>query len=136
MNVARSTKSAILVAAIGCLVVSGIALARAGSIETKVKAGWENDNHKVSGYLDTERTPEGFECAQGRKIVVKYLDKNERVGSGKTKSGGEFPGSFEIGLGGFAPKGTYKVIAKKKEVNSIACEKGSKTLKQPFDEND
>ena len=67
--------------------------------------------------------------------MVKNLDRNDRVGSGKTKSGGEFPGSFEIGLG-FAPKGTYKVITKKKEINSIVCEKGSKTLEQPFDEND
>ena len=132
----RSIRLTLLLAAVGCLLVSGIAIARAASIEIKVKGvSWANDNHKITGYLDAERTPEGVECVKGRRIVVKYLDKNERVGSGRTESG-RFPGGFEIGLGGYAPVGTYRVIAKKMEVNSIVCEKGSTKLEQPHAEND
>lgn len=133
----RIGKLTLLFAAIGCLFVSGVAFARATIFETKVKGlGWGNDNHKISGYLQTKETPEAFKCLTDRKIVVKNADKNERVGSGKTKGGGQFPGSFEIGLGGFAPKGTYRVVAKEAELGSVVCEKGSATIEQPYDEND
>jgi hypothetical protein len=123
-------------AAVACLLMSASAAAGAGSIATKIDAGWDGDNHYIDGYVITKRTPEGFECARGRKIVVKYLKTGKVVGSGKTKSEGKRVGSFRINLGRFAPKGRYRVVAKARTIGETVCERGATTLTQRYDEND
>ena len=129
-------KLAVLAAAAGCLLAGGIATAGGQRISTRVLAGWDGNNHYVDGFLSTKRTPDGYECLLGREIVVRYVKTGKRVGSGRTRTRGKNPGSFRIGLGGFAPQGTYRVIAKRKKVGSIICERGSDTLEQPFAQND
>ena len=118
------------------MLVGGAGDARAASFVTRVvDAGWNGDNHYVTGILVTKRTPEAFPCVQGRTIVVKNVATGKIIGTGRSRSE-RMPGEFRISLGGYAPVGRYNVIAKRKRIGATVCKQGSVTITQPHPEND
>lgn len=99
-------------------------------------AGWDGDNHFVTGVVVTKRTPAAFRCVQARTVVVKYLNTGRVVGTARTLSSGRRAGSFRVALGRFAPVGSYRVTVRRKKVGSTLCGQASVTIRQPHPQFD
>ena len=104
--------------------------ALAGAVErvpTKVKLGF--DPRDDADYFEGTVSSPNPTCVKGRKVVIKYLDGDDKLGSDKTDGAG----SFELRLDGAAASGTYKAIAKRREVRGIICKKGVDTVEETHD---
>ena len=116
------------------VVIAGVSMtgttALAGGVErepTKVK--FALDSRSEGGYFEGSVSSDNPTCQKGRKVVVKYLDGNDRIGSDKTDGSG----FFEVRVSGFAASGTYKAIAKRKETAGVICKKGVDTSEEIHD---
>ena len=119
---------AMLLALAAVSLIAGTALAGAVNREpTKVKLGF--DPRDEGDYFEGKVSSDDPTCEKGRKVVVKYLDGNDKVGTDKTDGGGV----FEVRVDGAAASGTYKAIAKRKELPGMICKKGTDTYEETHD---
>jgi len=118
----------VLIALAAISLPAGTALAGGVNREpTKVKLAF--DPRDEGDYFEGRVFSDDPACEKGRKVVVKYLDGDDKVGSDRTDGGGV----FEVRVDGVAASGTYKAIAKRKQTPGMICKKGVDTYEETHD---
>src|SRR5687767_5571824 len=119
----RCVESGVLLAVVGLVMGAGVAIAGKAGDQWPTKVTVSHDPRDDADYFEGTVSSENPTCVKSRKVVVKFLDGNEKIGSDKTNA----RGSYEVKVSGAAASGTYKAIAKRAERRGIVCKKGTDT---------